>query len=282
MEASKRGLEILQELEETQVPWGTLAVWFLGQHSVILKGEKNQIISIDPYLDPAPFRNFPPPFQAEMLTNLDYVCITHEHIDHLDPYAVKAIALANDKTKFIAPLYCREKLLECGVQPENIIPADTNQEWLTEDVKIKAIPAAHEELEYTPDLGHRFVGYILDWNGVKVYHAGDTVIYPGLVETLKEATIDLAFLPINGRDYFRNEKNIVGNMDVREAAELAIAAGFDTLIPMHYDMFAGNTEKPGRIIDYLFERDPLQKCHVLARFERFIYVSPRAFTSLQE
>lgn len=273
MKQTDRGLEILQELAETKVPKGMVAVWFLGQNSVLMKGEDGKIIAVDPYLDPAPYRAFAPPFQAELLTNVDYVCISHDHIDHLDPYAVEAIAKANGETKFIAPAYCHEQLRECGVRDESIITADTNQDWCTTDVKIKAIPAAHEDLEFSDQYGHRFVGFIFDWNGVKVYHAGDTTIYPGLVETLKNENIDLAMLPINGRDFFRNEQNIVGNMDVREAAELGVAAGVDTIIPLHYDMFTGNSEKPGRFVDYLYENHPTQKFHVCARFERFVYVS---------
>jgi len=276
LEHSKRGLEILKELKTTEVPKGMLAVWFLGQNSILMKGEGNKIVCIDPYLDPAPYRAFAPPFQAEMLTNIDYVCISHDHSDHLDPYAVEAIAKVNNQTKFVAPAYCHDRLQECGVSPENIVSADTNLSWCCTDVKIKAIPAAHEEFEFSSDYGHRFVGFIFDWNGVKVYHAGDTVIYPDLVDTLKKEAIDLALLPINGRDFFRNQREIIGNMDVKEAAELAVAAGVDTLIPLHYDMFQGNSEKPGRIIDYLYENYPMQKCHVCARFERFIYVSPNA------
>lgn len=275
MEHSDRGLEIIKELKETVVPEGMLAVWFLGQNSILLKAD-NKIVCLDPYLDPAPYRAFQPPFQAEMLSNIDYVCISHDHIDHLDPYAVEEIAKVNSQTTFIAPAYCHERLQECGVHQDNIIHADTTQEWCIADVKIKAIPAAHEEFEFSSDYGHRFVGYILEVNGVKVYFAGDTVVYPGLVELLKKEAIDLAFLPINGRDFFRNQRNIVGNMDVREAAELAVKAGVDTVIPLHYDMFPGNSEKPGRMIDYLYEHYPMQKCHVCARFERFIYVSPDA------
>jgi L-ascorbate metabolism protein UlaG (beta-lactamase superfamily) len=131
-------------------------------------------------------------------------------------------------------------------------------------------------LEYDPGLDHRFVGYVLELNGVTLYHAGDTTVYPGLIETLKAESIDLGMLPINGRDPFRNARNIVGNMNYREAAELAVAARFDTVIPLHYDMFEANSERPGYFIDYLYSRHPMQKSHVLARFERYIYVSGSA------
>src|SRR2546421_10599523 len=87
---------------------------------------------------------------------------------------------------------------------------------------------------------YSFLGYILEIGGVRIYHAGDTVIYEGLVERLRELEIDIAFLPINGRNYFREQRDIVGNMDEREAADLASAAGVKLLVPIHYEMFAAN------------------------------------------
>jgi L-ascorbate metabolism protein UlaG (beta-lactamase superfamily) len=166
--------------------------------------------------------------------------------------------------------------LDLGIKPQQIIEARTGKWWNRGDLRIKPVPAAHEQLEEDSQLGHRYVGYIIQLNGVTLYHAGDTTIYPGMVELLQEEAIDLAMLPINGRDFFRNAQGIVGNMDYREAAELANAVGFDTVIPLHYDVFAMNSEKPGYFVDYLYEHYPEQKSHVMARFERFIYVSPRA------
>lgn len=104
-----------------------------------------------------------------------------------------------------------------------------------------------------------------------------TVVYPGLPDLLRRERIDVGMLPINGRDYFRNSRNIIGNMNIREAAELAAVAGMETVIPLHYDVFATNSEKPGYFLQELYEHTPEQKCHVMARGERFLYVSPRTF-----
>jgi len=272
-----RGSEILRELRETNVPKGVLAVWYLGQESILVKGQDDIVISIDPYLTSSPFRRFEPPFGPNELTNLSYVFITHDHLDHLDPDSIGPIASVNKNTKYIAPGYCYQQLLDCGVKEEEIIKADTDQWWEDEHIRVKAIPAAHETFEYDSTIGHRYVGYIIELNGVKMYHAGDTLVYPELVNVLKDEQIDLGFLPINGRDFFRNNRNILGNMDVREAAELAVEAGIKTVIPVHYDLFSGNTEWPGRFVDYLYELEPHQKTHILARFERYIYVSQDAF-----
>jgi L-ascorbate metabolism protein UlaG (beta-lactamase superfamily) len=210
------------------------------------------------------------------MSNADYVLITHEHLDHMDPDTLSALAAIHRETVYMAPGFCRETMLQLGVRPEKLISARTHEWWQGEGFRIKPIPSAHEELVFDPELDHRFVGYILELNGVTMYHAGDTTVYPGLIETLQAESIDLGMLPINGRDPFRNAMNIVGNMNYREAVELSVAVGFDTVIPLHYDMFAANSERPGYFVDYIYERHPLQKSHVLARFERFIYVSDSA------
>jgi L-ascorbate 6-phosphate lactonase len=269
------GEQLIKEIDETRVPYGMLAVWFLGQVSVVVKGG-SKVIYIDPYLANSPYRRYEPPLRPEEATNADYVLITHDHIDHLDPDTIPVMARAGGHTVYVAPGYCLEALAGYGIPPERRIHAKTNEWRELPGFRYKPIPAAHEELEYDPALDHRFVGYVLELNGVTFYHAGDTIIYPGLIDAVKAERVDLALLPINGRDPFRLARNIQGNMNFREAAEFAVATGIDTVIPAHYDMFAGNTEHPGYFVDYLYENYPTQKSHVLARFERYVYVSGHA------
>ena len=44
-----------------------------------------------------------------------------------------------------------------------------------------------------------FMGYVIKAGRWTVYHSGDTVMFPGMVERLKPFGVDLALLPINGR-----------------------------------------------------------------------------------
>lgn len=46
-----------------------------------------------------------------------------------------------------------------------------------------------------------------------VYHSGDTVLYPGLVDRLRTFRITAALLPINGRS-----RDVAGNLTAVEAA----------------------------------------------------------------
>jgi L-ascorbate metabolism protein UlaG (beta-lactamase superfamily) len=96
-------------------------------------------------------------------------------------------------------------------------------------------------------------------------------MYDGLIERLRARPVDVLLAPINGLDYFRTKRDIVGNLSAREAAELAVAAGVKLLIPAHWDLFAGNAENPGHLFEYLARHHPEQPCHYMARGERFIY-----------
>jgi L-ascorbate metabolism protein UlaG (beta-lactamase superfamily) len=94
----------------------------------------------------------------------------------------------------------------------------------------------------------RFVGYIFD-SRPTLYHAGDTIVTRELIDVLARLQIDVALLPINGRDAIRESRGIVGNMNAAEAVELALTIGAAALIPYHWDGFEGNTVPPGAVVD---------------------------------
>ncbi len=84
--------------------------------------------------------------------------------------------------------------------------------------------------------------------------------------------VHIALLPTNGRSYFREQQNIVGNMDEREAADLVAGAGVKTIVPIHYDMFSGNLGRPGGLVEYVRDRHPDLTCVVPAYGKRVTYV----------
>jgi len=63
----------------------------------------------------------------------------------------------------------------------------------------------------------RYLGYVVDTPAGRLYHSGDTVRWPGDAELLGRHRVDLALLPINGRDEEREARDIVGNLDAGEA-----------------------------------------------------------------
>ena len=57
--------------------------------------------------------------------------------------------------------------------------------------------------------------------------------------------IDVAFLPINGNEPARR---VAGNLDGREAAQLAHDIGARWVVPCHYEMFEFNTAPPDEFV----------------------------------
>ena len=90
---------------------------------------------------------------------------------------------------------------------------------------------------------------MLELEGTAIYHAGDTIVTDALVAALAPLTIDVALLPVNGRTYYREREGLVGNMGTRDAVALATELGARVLVPIHWDLFEGNTEWPGRVVD---------------------------------
>jgi L-ascorbate metabolism protein UlaG (beta-lactamase superfamily) len=74
-----------------------------------------------------------------------------------------------------------------------------------------------------------------------IYHSGDCVPYDGLVDRVRNRNIDIALLPINGRDPARG---VAGNFSAAEAAQLGKRISAGLVIPCHYEMFEFNTVSP--------------------------------------
>ena len=107
--------------------------------------------------------------------------------------------------------------------------------------------AAHEGFEYDQLGRHRFLGYLIQVEAGLIYHSGDTVRYPGLMEQLAQLGPQLALLPVNGRRAELREQNIAGNLTLDEAIQLCVEAGIPALIAHHFGMFPFNTIDPNLI-----------------------------------
>jgi hypothetical protein len=92
------------------------------------------------------------------------------------------------------------------------------------DLAVRAIPAAHEEIQTDAEDHHHFLGYLWQFHGLTVYHSGDCVPYEGLSTAVGGA--GLALLPVNGRG-----NGVPGNFTFAEAARLCRDAHIPHFIP---------------------------------------------------
>lgn len=246
-------------LGELAIAPGEVALGWLGQASFVL-GFRGATVLVDPFLAQHPDRLVPPPFAPEDAAGVDLVAITHDHLDHLDRDSLPGIAAASPAARFLVP---RPIAGELGVAADRVIGLRPGETAEVAGLRVHAVAALHGD---TPadaysfdgaagDGEHRFLGYVFEGDGIRVYHAGDTIPHDGLAGEVRALAPDLALLPINGRDAEREALGIVGNLDEAEAVELAAAAGVDLLVPMHWDMFAANLGSPALAADLARQRE---------------------------
>ena len=253
----------LTNVRETKMPFGAAALWWMGQMGLWVKmGET--VLSIDYFASAISGRRVPPPVPAEQVRGVDAFLGTHDHLDHIDHEAWKIWGKACPEALFVFPALHADNVTADGIAPERQRGMGEGSVVKIGGVTVRAIAAAHEFLDPDPATGlHPSLQYIIEGNGVRLYHAGDTLRYEGMLGKLRDmGRFDAALLPINGRDGARYRRNCIGNMTFQEAADLAGELRPGLVIPGHWDMFANNPGDPAAFADYLDAKYPGLKCHI--------------------
>ncbi|MEM0143331.1 MAG: MBL fold metallo-hydrolase [Candidatus Micrarchaeaceae archaeon] len=188
-------------------------LYWIGHASFYLKTEYGNIF-IDPY-------------NVQIKEKADLILITHSHFDHFSMQDIKKIS--NSKTKIFATNDCVEK---SDILIDKILPGLSVE---FNNIKIHAIPAYNtnkDRLSFHPKR-NGWVGYIIEIDNEKLYHAGDT----DLIEEMKTINdIDIALLPAGGKY----------TMDAYEAIEAAKIINAKYTVPMHYKHILGE-EKSNKL-----------------------------------
>lgn len=248
-----------------------LAVWWLGQ-SGFLVCYQGECLLFDPYLSDSLTKKYaatdkPHVRMTERVVDpacLDFVSVvttSHNHTDHLDADTLGPLFGAAPAAKLVVPAanvgFVTQRL--GAVATTRLVPLAEGKRVTVGAFSFEAVPAAHEEL------ASEYGGFVVGVGPFRLYHSGDTVMFPGIVERLRPARVDLAFLPINGR---APERRVSGNLDGPEAARLAHAIGARCVVPCHYEMFEFNTASPADFVRTCMELG--QRTAVLRAGERLM------------
>lgn len=247
----------LDDVDQARTEPDRLHLWWLGQSGFLIQWQGHHLL-IDPYLSDSLTKKYVGTSKPhvrmterviapERLGFVEVVTSSHNHTDHLDGETLIPLRAANPDVRLLVSranlAFAAERL---QVSQDELTPISADHEAVRIDpFTFHAIPSAHESLETDENGDHRYIGLVVQAGGWTIYHSGDCVLYDGLTERLSRWTIDVALLPINGRDPARG---VAGNFSAEEAARLGkdIHAGW--VVPCHYEMFEFNTVSPGRFL----------------------------------
>ncbi len=225
-----------------------LHLWWLGQSGFLVSHQGVRVL-FDPYLSDSLSKKYADTdkphtrmtrrvIAPERLTGISLITSTHNHTDHLDAETLLPLFAANPDARLILPsanvAFAAQRL---GWQESDarLLPLGIDERKSAMGMEISGIPAAHEAL--SPE----FMGFIVKIGPHAIYHSGDTILFEGMEEYLRQFNINIALLPINGR---LPERRVSGNLWGDEAARLAKDIGAKIVVPCHYEMFEFNTESP--------------------------------------
>jgi len=250
------GQDLVADIADAEPPDGELAFWWLGQNGFIVKGA-DTVLYIDPYLADTPGKRLtPPPLRPEEVSNATAFLCSHDHSDHVDRASLPTLLAASPDARLVVSRVVAHQLQLDGYPAARLTPVGDGETVSIGQAQVTGIRAAHEFFDHHPALGYPHLGFVVRLNGVCLFHAGDGVPWEGLVSAVAAHRPDGLFVPINGRDAERFRRGCLGNFTFQEAVDFAGALEPALAVPMHYDMFEGNTERVERFVDYLKAKYP--------------------------
>lgn len=266
----QRDQEILIDADSRLQDEVDFHIWWLGQSGYLLQW-KGQRILIDPYLSNSltvKYQGTKKPhvrmseivIDPSLFKNIIAVSSSHNHTDHLDAETLGPIIRNNPGITMIIPEANRTFVTD-RIKSEHDFPIGLNdgRSYTVGPFTYHGIPAKHNEIDRDANGNCKYMGYVIEFGPYKLYHSGDTLWFSGMEDYLKPFEVDLALLPINGNDPARE---VAGNLDTKEAPQLAKAMGAKMVIPCHYDMFEFNTADPS---DFIKEAQSIAQPHFVLK-----------------
>ena len=251
---------LARTIAEEKVNKGCLAVYWLSQAGFVFKTSRGKIAYVDPYFSDLVERlvgfkrMMACPIAADEVV-ADLVVCTHEHPDHLDTDALPILAQSS-RTHFAGPLECVKEFKKAGVPDERCHQLEAGKEITFDGIEVKAVYADHGE--YAPDA----VGIVFDFEGIKVYHTGDTAYRPEHFRPVVEMRPDILLPCINGR---------FGNLTAEEAAMLARDISPRLAIASHFWMFVEHNGDPASFLESCAKLAPGVEAVVMKPGERYLF-----------
>ena len=200
---------------------GGVSIKWLGHSSFIIEYTKK--IYIDPFKI------------NEQKNDADIVLISHEHYDHFSPDDLRKVI--NENTAIILTPDCLSKLSRFVNEGKTYMVRPGEKMKIGEKIILEILPAYNINKFKAPGLpfhpkANEWVGYVINFDSIRIYFAGDTDFVP----ELRDLKVDVAIVPVSGTYV----------MTADEAADFVNSTHPKYAIPMHYGDFIGNQSNAER------------------------------------
>jgi L-ascorbate metabolism protein UlaG (beta-lactamase superfamily) len=177
------------------------------------------------------------------LPPIDLVLVSHAHFDHFHKPSIRRL-----RAPKIGIMPWGMGKLTRGLGFERVLELEWWESFCHGDWKVTLTPSKHWGARVLHDSHLGYGGFVLEHQGRRIYHAGDTAYFEGFKEIGRRCPPEIALLPIGA---YHPE----GMRRVHMGPEEAIRAFKDIkakyLIPMHYGSFKlsfeGLQEPPRRL-----------------------------------
>ncbi|QMU76249.1 MBL fold metallo-hydrolase [Streptacidiphilus sp. PB12-B1b] len=187
-----------------------------------------------PFSGFGPRRLHPAPIALDDLGPIDVVVVSHDHYDHLDMRAIRA--LIRSGADFAVPLGVGAHLEHWGVPAERLIELDWNESARVAGLTVTATPARHYCARGLRTGTHQlWASWVVAGPEHRLFHSGDTGYFPGFAEIgAQHGPFDATMMQVGAYSEFWPEVHMTPEEGVRAHGDLG---GGAVLLPIHWATF---------------------------------------------
>jgi len=192
--------------------------------------------------------------RVQDLPPADLVLLSHAHFDHFHKPTLRRL---NAPKIAVVPWGVGDLAADIGF--ERIIELQWWESFSHGNWRVTLTPSKHWGARTIRDHHRGYGGFLLEHQGRRIYHAGDSAYFPGFKEIGQQAAPEIALLPIGAYypDSFRHV-----HMGPDEAVKAFKDLKAKWLVPMHYGTFRLSFEdmdEPPRWLKALCDTEGLSR-----------------------